>query len=249
MASATDEVASRLNVIPGNARCLVCGGNRLTETGLSLGTPQYMSPEQSSGEGHLVDGRSDIYSLGITLYYLLTGKVAYVGDTTMGAGVNFGAGSITANYDGVNKHRTVIGDDASIGSNCVLVAPVTIGRGATIGGGSVLENRYGRERFRSSSMISRRPEVKPPEAPPSALPSVEVTMSTRSMQPRSSAVPRPVFPNTPVECESSIATIASWSRATCNNSGYPLFKCVCHFALMFVSQLVTVIEPLAILIW
>jgi bifunctional UDP-N-acetylglucosamine pyrophosphorylase/glucosamine-1-phosphate N-acetyltransferase len=64
--------------------------------------------------------------------------LAYIGDTTMGAGVNFGAGSITANYDGANKHRTIIEDDASIGSNCVLVAPVKIGRGATIGGGSTI---------------------------------------------------------------------------------------------------------------
>jgi bifunctional UDP-N-acetylglucosamine pyrophosphorylase/glucosamine-1-phosphate N-acetyltransferase len=56
----------------------------------------------------------------------------------MGAGVNFGAGSITANYDGANKHRTIIDDEASIGSNCVLVAPITIGRGATIGGGSTI---------------------------------------------------------------------------------------------------------------
>jgi bifunctional UDP-N-acetylglucosamine pyrophosphorylase / glucosamine-1-phosphate N-acetyltransferase len=64
--------------------------------------------------------------------------LAYVGDTVMGAGVNFGAGSITANYDGANKHRTVIDDEASIGSNCVLVAPVRIGRGATIGGGSTI---------------------------------------------------------------------------------------------------------------
>jgi bifunctional UDP-N-acetylglucosamine pyrophosphorylase/glucosamine-1-phosphate N-acetyltransferase len=64
--------------------------------------------------------------------------LAYIGDTTMGAGVNFGAGSITANYDGANKHRTIIEDEASIGSNCVLVAPVTIGRGATIGGGSTI---------------------------------------------------------------------------------------------------------------
>jgi len=64
--------------------------------------------------------------------------LAYIGDTTLGAGVNFGAGSITANYDGANKHRTVIEDDASIGSNCVLVAPVKIGRGATIGGGSTI---------------------------------------------------------------------------------------------------------------
>jgi bifunctional UDP-N-acetylglucosamine pyrophosphorylase/glucosamine-1-phosphate N-acetyltransferase len=64
--------------------------------------------------------------------------LAYIGDTSMGAGVNFGAGSITANYDGANKHRTVIGDEASIGSNCVLVAPMTVGRGATIGGGSTI---------------------------------------------------------------------------------------------------------------
>jgi bifunctional UDP-N-acetylglucosamine pyrophosphorylase/glucosamine-1-phosphate N-acetyltransferase len=64
--------------------------------------------------------------------------LAYIGDTSVGSGVNFGAGSITANYDGANKHRTVIGDNASIGSNCVLVAPVTIGDGATIGGGSTI---------------------------------------------------------------------------------------------------------------
>ncbi len=64
--------------------------------------------------------------------------LAYIGDTTIGSNVNFGAGSITANYDGVNKHPTVIEDDSSIGSNCVLVAPVRIGRGATIGGGSTI---------------------------------------------------------------------------------------------------------------
>ena len=64
--------------------------------------------------------------------------LAYVGDATVGGGVNIGAGAITANYDGVNKHRTVIGAGASIGSNCVLVAPVTIGEGATIGAGSVI---------------------------------------------------------------------------------------------------------------
>ncbi|MEO8304064.1 MAG: bifunctional UDP-N-acetylglucosamine diphosphorylase/glucosamine-1-phosphate N-acetyltransferase GlmU [Betaproteobacteria bacterium] len=64
--------------------------------------------------------------------------LAYIGDTTMGAKVNFGAGSITANYDGVNKFTTVIEDGASIGSNCVLVAPVTIHQGATIGGGSTI---------------------------------------------------------------------------------------------------------------
>ena len=64
--------------------------------------------------------------------------LAYLGDTTVGERVNYGAGSITANYDGANKHRTVIGADVHVGSNCVLVAPVTIGAGATIGGGSTI---------------------------------------------------------------------------------------------------------------
>jgi bifunctional UDP-N-acetylglucosamine pyrophosphorylase/glucosamine-1-phosphate N-acetyltransferase len=64
--------------------------------------------------------------------------LAYLGDATVGERVNFGAGSITANYDGANKHRTVIGNDVHVGSNCVLVAPLTLGDGATIGGGSTL---------------------------------------------------------------------------------------------------------------
>ncbi|MFO1291833.1 MAG: bifunctional UDP-N-acetylglucosamine diphosphorylase/glucosamine-1-phosphate N-acetyltransferase GlmU [Rubrivivax sp.] len=64
--------------------------------------------------------------------------LAYLGDASVGERVNFGAGSITANYDGAHKHRTVIGADAHIGSNCVLVAPVTVGAGATIGGGSTI---------------------------------------------------------------------------------------------------------------
>jgi len=64
--------------------------------------------------------------------------LAYLGDATVGERVNYGAGSITANYDGANKHRTVIGHDVHVGSNCVLVAPVTLGDGATIGGGSTI---------------------------------------------------------------------------------------------------------------
>ena len=64
--------------------------------------------------------------------------LAYLGDATVGERVNYGAGSITANYDGANKHRTVIGADVHVGSNCVLVAPVTLGDGATIGGGSTI---------------------------------------------------------------------------------------------------------------
>ena len=64
--------------------------------------------------------------------------LSYVGDTTMGSGVNIGAGTITANYDGANKHPTVIEDNASTGANSVMVAPVTIENGATIGAGSVI---------------------------------------------------------------------------------------------------------------
>jgi bifunctional UDP-N-acetylglucosamine pyrophosphorylase/glucosamine-1-phosphate N-acetyltransferase len=64
--------------------------------------------------------------------------LAYLGDATVGERVNYGAGSITANYDGANKHRTSIGADVHVGSNCVLVAPLEIGTGATIGGGSTI---------------------------------------------------------------------------------------------------------------
>jgi len=64
--------------------------------------------------------------------------LTYVGDATIGAGVNIGAGTITCNYDGVNKSRTVIGDNAFIGSNTCLVAPVEVGAGATTGAGSVI---------------------------------------------------------------------------------------------------------------
>jgi len=64
--------------------------------------------------------------------------LAYLGDATVGERVNYGAGSITANYDGANKHRTVIEADVHVGSNCVLIAPVTLGAGGTIGGGSTI---------------------------------------------------------------------------------------------------------------
>ncbi|MFG6416274.1 bifunctional UDP-N-acetylglucosamine diphosphorylase/glucosamine-1-phosphate N-acetyltransferase GlmU [Roseateles sp. DC23W] len=64
--------------------------------------------------------------------------LAYLGDATVGERVNYGAGSITANYDGANKHRTTIGNDVHVGSNCVLIAPLTLGDGATVGGGSTI---------------------------------------------------------------------------------------------------------------
>jgi bifunctional UDP-N-acetylglucosamine pyrophosphorylase/glucosamine-1-phosphate N-acetyltransferase len=64
--------------------------------------------------------------------------LAYLGDATVGRNVNVGAGTITCNYDGANKHRTVIEDDVFIGSDTQLVAPVTVGRGATVGAGTTL---------------------------------------------------------------------------------------------------------------
>ncbi|MGB1310878.1 MAG: bifunctional UDP-N-acetylglucosamine diphosphorylase/glucosamine-1-phosphate N-acetyltransferase GlmU [Leucothrix sp.] len=64
--------------------------------------------------------------------------LSYVGDTDMGANVNIGAGTITCNYDGVNKFKTTIGDDVFVGSDTQLIAPVTIGEGTTIGAGSTI---------------------------------------------------------------------------------------------------------------
>ena len=64
--------------------------------------------------------------------------LAYVGDATVGRYVNIGAGTITCNYDGANKHRTVIEDDVHIGSDVQLVAPVTVGKGATVGAGATI---------------------------------------------------------------------------------------------------------------
>ncbi len=67
--------------------------------------------------------------------------LAYIGDSEVGRGANIGAGTITCNYDGVAKHRTVIGEEAFIGSNTALVAPVEIGRGAVVAAGSVITEK------------------------------------------------------------------------------------------------------------
>lgn len=83
--------------------------------------------------GNFVEIKNSHIGLGSKVNHL-----SYVGDTDMGAGVNIGAGTITANYDGANKHRTVIEDNASTGSNSVLVAPTKVGKGATLGAGTVL---------------------------------------------------------------------------------------------------------------
>ncbi len=83
--------------------------------------------------GNFVEVKASTLGVGSKANHL-----AYVGDAVVGSRVNYGAGSITANYDGANKHQSIIGDDVHVGSNCVLVAPITIGAGATIGGGSTI---------------------------------------------------------------------------------------------------------------
>ena len=93
--------------------------------------------------------------------------LAYIGDATVGARVNIGAGTITCNYDGVNKHRTVIEDDAFIGSDTQLVAPVIVGRGATLGAGTTLTkdapaNKLTVSRAKQISLDWQRP-VKTPK--------------------------------------------------------------------------------------
>jgi bifunctional UDP-N-acetylglucosamine pyrophosphorylase/glucosamine-1-phosphate N-acetyltransferase len=95
--------------------------------------------------------------------------LSYIGDTTIGRDVNIGAGTITCNYDGANKHRTVIEDDVHIGSDTQLVAPVTVRRGATIGAGSTITREAPAEqltlsRVKQQSLPWKRPQKKKPSA-------------------------------------------------------------------------------------
>ncbi|MEO8445548.1 MAG: bifunctional UDP-N-acetylglucosamine diphosphorylase/glucosamine-1-phosphate N-acetyltransferase GlmU, partial [Gammaproteobacteria bacterium] len=88
---------------------------------------------EGSKLGNFVEVKKSVIGRGSKVNHL-----TYIGDATIGDNVNVGAGTITCNYDGVNKHRTVIGDGAFIGSGVELVAPVEIGAGATIGAGSTI---------------------------------------------------------------------------------------------------------------
>jgi bifunctional UDP-N-acetylglucosamine pyrophosphorylase/glucosamine-1-phosphate N-acetyltransferase len=81
--------------------------------------------------------------------------LSYIGDSTVGSRVNIGAGTITCNYDGANKHRTIIEDDVFIGSDTQLIAPVTVRRGSTIGAGSTIT----RDTAESALTLSRTKQV------------------------------------------------------------------------------------------
>ena len=111
--------------------------------GASVGTEAVVGPYArlrpgaalgaASHVGNFVEIKNTVLGAGSKANHL-----AYLGDATIGARVNIGAGTITCNYDGVNKLRTVIGDDAFIGSDSQLVAPVQVGAGATLGAGTTL---------------------------------------------------------------------------------------------------------------
>jgi bifunctional UDP-N-acetylglucosamine pyrophosphorylase / glucosamine-1-phosphate N-acetyltransferase len=105
--------------------------------GATVGPFTYLRPrtrlEGSTKAGAFVEMKSSTVGEGSKVPHL-----SYVGDTTIGKGANIGAATVTVNYDGFEKHRTVIGDGARIGSDTMLVAPVTVGRDAYTGAGSVI---------------------------------------------------------------------------------------------------------------
>jgi bifunctional UDP-N-acetylglucosamine pyrophosphorylase/glucosamine-1-phosphate N-acetyltransferase len=115
--------------------------------------------------GNFVEVKKSVIGLHSKVNHL-----TYIGDTTIGEKVNVGAGTITCNYDGANKHRTVIGDGAFIGSGVELVAPVEVGAGATIGAGSTITKdapagQLTLTRARQASVPGwKRPVKKPPSS-------------------------------------------------------------------------------------
>jgi bifunctional UDP-N-acetylglucosamine pyrophosphorylase/glucosamine-1-phosphate N-acetyltransferase len=124
------EIGDRVTI---NSFSLISGAQ--VAVGASVGPFAQLRPGTRVGEkakvGNFVELKNTILGPGSKANHL-----SYLGDATVGADVNVGAGTITCNYDGVNKHRTVIEDGAFIGSDSQLVAPVTIGKGAYVGAGS-----------------------------------------------------------------------------------------------------------------
>ena len=107
-------------------KCFV-GSNSLVRTGSELKTEAKI--------GNLVEIKNSVIGSGSQISHF-----SYVGDATVGEKVNIGAGTVTCNYDGIEKHRTVIGDGAFIGSNTMLIAPVKIGNFARTGAGAVVRS-------------------------------------------------------------------------------------------------------------
>jgi bifunctional UDP-N-acetylglucosamine pyrophosphorylase/glucosamine-1-phosphate N-acetyltransferase len=131
---ADSELGDRVKV---NNFCLLNGAR--VAAGASIGPFAHLRPETSLGEnvriGNFVELKKTSVGAGSKVNHL-----AYLGDAEVGADVNVGAGTITCNYDGREKRRTVIQDGAFIGSDSQLIAPVTVGKGAYVGAGSSITN-------------------------------------------------------------------------------------------------------------
>jgi len=134
--------------------------------GADLGPFAHLRPgadlRQGVHVGNFVEVKKSVLHEGVK-----AGHLTYLGDAEIGAGANVGAGTITCNYDGVHKHRTVIGEQAFIGSNTALVAPVTVGAGAYVGAGSTITKevppgKLGISRARQVN-LERRPVPKKKE--------------------------------------------------------------------------------------
>ena len=126
------------------------------ESGAIIGPFARLRPETKIGQnvriGNFVEIKKSTIGKGAKINHH-----GYVGDCDMGAGVNFSCGAITVNYDGFNKHKTIIGDDVMVGSNVSLIAPITIGNGAFLAAGSTLTNNVESDAL---EMTKRTPETK-----------------------------------------------------------------------------------------
>ena len=124
------QIGDRVSI---NSFCLISGAQ--VANGAALGPFAHLRPGTIVGEKAKIGNFVELKNTNLGPRSKAN-HLSYLGDATVGADVNVGAGTITCNYDGVNKHRTVIEDGAFIGSDSQLVAPVTIGKGAYVGAGS-----------------------------------------------------------------------------------------------------------------
>ncbi len=129
---ADSQIGDRVTI---NNFCLIVGA-RVADR-VAIGPFAHLRPDTDLHEGSKVGNFVELKKTTLGANSKVN-HLAYLGDTTVGVGVNVGAGTITCNYDGVNKHRTVIEDGAFVGSDSQLVAPITIGKGAYVGTGTTV---------------------------------------------------------------------------------------------------------------
>jgi bifunctional UDP-N-acetylglucosamine pyrophosphorylase/glucosamine-1-phosphate N-acetyltransferase len=144
------------------ANCVI--ENAVIGQGSRIGPYARLRPETVLAEDVHIGNFVEIKKSSVAAFSKIN-HLSYIGDTTVGSRVNIGAGTITCNYDGVNKFRTVIEDGAFIGSNTQLVAPVTVGKNATIGAGSTItkdspENQLTLSRVKQFSIMGWQRPVK-----------------------------------------------------------------------------------------